>query len=130
MNFLKTPNIFILIVIMTITVAVLFYNYIFSIYEVVVESEPKIIFADQKSYIRIYLKPINAMGWKAPLRNADGSFVIIEGEELVSIESIDESNGEIILRSLGVPGEVSFSIKSRYSLFPIYFEIQILNKTV
>ena len=130
MNFLKRPNIFILIIIITLTVPLLLYNYVFSIYEVVVESEPKFLFTDQNSYMKIYLEPINAMGWKVPLRNVDGSFAIIEGEELVIIESIYESNGVIIVRSLGEPGKVSFSIKSSYSLFPIYFEFQILNKTV
>jgi hypothetical protein len=129
MKLIKGSNIILLTIILVITAGVFLYNYVFSIYEVIVVSEPEIIFADPTNVVKIYLEPINAMGQKVPLRNAGGHFIIIEGNHLVSIESVDEKSGVIQLRSRGIPGKVVLSIKSQYSLFPIYYEIQILNKS-
>ncbi|MFC2102916.1 hypothetical protein ACFLSS_00640 [Bacteroidota bacterium] len=129
MKLIKGSNIILLTILLVITAGVLLYNYVFSIYEVIVVSEPEIIFADPTNVVKIYLEPINAMGQKVPLRKVDCHFSIIEGNHLITIESVDEKNGEIQLRSLGIPGKIGLTIKSQYSLFPIYYEVQILNKS-
>jgi hypothetical protein len=129
MKQLKGPQIIIITLLLIITIVFL-YNYVFTIYEVIAVSEPEFIFAGSDNIVKIYLVPVNAFGWKTPMRKTDGKFQIIEGEEFVQIVSVDEENGFIILRSVGLPGKVGLRIESQYALFPLYFEVRILNKSV
>jgi hypothetical protein len=93
-------------------------------------SIPKVVFADPTSNITIKIKPINAFGWEVPLRNASGTFRIIEGKNNVEIILINEDEGIIILRSKGVVGIIGIYVESEFSIFPSYIEINFLPKSV
>lgn len=120
---------FLVAAILLILAGFILHYFIFSIYEIKIISEPKLIFAGQPSEIKISAKPINAMGWVAPFRSVNAKFRIINGQDFVDVLYVNEENGFILLRSKGIEGKVEFYIDAEYSLFPSYFEIHILPKT-
>jgi len=117
------------IILFSITITFLTYYFIFNIYEVTIKTEPKFLFADQNSKIKIEVIPVNALGWQVPFRKAKSNFEIREGSEFVEIEQLSEDEGLLILRSKGRPGKVGIVITSNYSLLPMYIEIEILQTT-
>lgn len=127
MEIIKT---FILFFIVLVLAGFILHYFIFSIYEVKIVVKPNEVFADPSTEIKVTAKPINAMGWEVPFRTVKAKFKILEGNDLVTIKSVDEENGFILLQSVGTEGKVSIYIDSEYSLFPSYIEVQILPKTV
>ncbi len=127
MEIIKT---FILFFIVLVLAGFILHYFIFSIYEVKIVVKPKEVFADPSTEIKVTVKPINAMGWEVPFRTVKTKFKILEGNDLVTIKSVDEENGFILLQSVGTEGKVGIYIDSEYSLFPSYIEVQILPKTV
>ena len=127
MEIIKT---FILFFIVLVLAGFILHYFIFSIYEVKIVVKPKEVFADPSTEIKVTAKPINAMGWEVPFRTVKTKFKILEGNHLVTIKSVDEENGFILLQSVGTEGKVGIYIDSEYSLFPSYIEVQILPKTV
>ncbi len=127
---MKSIKTFILFFIVLVLAGVILHYFIFSIYEVKIVVEPKEVFADPSTEIKVTAKPINAMGWEVPFRTVKAKFKILEGNDLVIIKLVDEENGFILLQSMGTEGKVGIYIYSEYSLFPSYIEVQILPKTV
>ena len=127
MEIIKT---FILFFIVLVLAGFILHYFIFSIYEVKIVVKPNEVFADPSTEIKVTAKPINAMGWEVPFRTVKTKFKILEGNDLITIKSVDEENGFILLQSVGTEGKVSIYIDSEYSLFPSYIEVQILPKTV
>ena len=127
MKIIKT---FILSFVVLVLAGFFLHYFIFSIYEVKIVVKPKEVFADPSTEIKVTAKPINAMGWEVPFRTVKTKFKILEGNDLVTIKSVDEENGFILLQSVGTEGKVGIYIDSEYSLFPSYIEVQILPKTV
>jgi len=127
MKIIKT---FILLFIILVIVGFSIHYFIFSIYEVNIVVNPEVVFADPSTKINVTVKPINALGWNVPFRTVKAKFKILEGDNLVIINSVNEENGFILLQSIGTEGKVGIYIDSEYSLFPSYIEIQILPKTV
>ena len=121
---------FILIFIVLVLAGFILHYFIFSIYEVKIVVKPNEVFADPSTEIKLTAKPINAMGWEVPFRTVKTKFKILEGNHLVTIKSVDEENGLILLQSVGTEGKVGIYFDSEYSLFPSYIEVQILPKTV
>ncbi len=117
------------IFLLCITLSFLAYYFIFNIYEVTIKTEPKFLFADQNSTIRVEAVPVNALGWQVPFRKAESKFEIIEGSDLVVIEQLSEKDGLLTLRSKGRHGIVGIVITSNYALLPMYIEIKILPTT-
>ena len=127
---MKNIKTFILFFIVLVLAGFILHYFIFSIYEVKIVVKPKEVFADPSTEIKVTAKPINAMGWEVPFRTVKTKFKILEGNDLVTIKSVDEENGFILLQSVGTEGKVGIYIDSEYSLFPSYIEVQILPKTV
>ena len=127
---MKSIKTFILFFIVLVLAGFILHYFIFSIYEVNIVVEPKEVFADPSSEIKVTAKPINAMGWEVPFRTVKAKFKILEGIDLVTIKLVDEDNGFILLQSIGTEGKIGIYIDSEYSLFPSYIEVQILPKTV
>ena len=127
---MKNIKTFILFFIVLVLAGFILHYFIFSIYEVKIIVKPKEVFADPSTEIKVTAKPINAMGWEVPFRTVKTKFRILEGNDLVTIKSVDEENGFILLQSVGTEGKVGIYIDSEYSLFPSYIEVQILPKTV
>ena len=127
MEIIKT---FILFFIVLVLAGFILHYFIFSIYEVKIVVKPNEVFADPSTEIKVTAKPINAMGWEVPFRTVKTKFKILEGNDLITIKSVDEENGFILLQSVGAEGKVGIYIDSEYSLFPSYIEVQILPKTV
>ncbi len=123
----KIVAIYILIFLILITA--LSYYFLYNIYGDEIRREPKNLFADPASEIKISVVPINALGWKAILRKSTASFEIIEGKDLIEIVERNELYGILKIRSNGKPGTVGIKIKSEHSLFPEYVEIQIIPLT-
>jgi len=111
-------------------ICLLLYYYVFNIYEVEIISIPTVVFADPSSQITVRIKPINALGWEVPFRNASGRFIITEGRDKVEIINFNEEEGFLTLRSIGVVGAVGIYVESEFSLFPSYIKIQFLPKSV
>ncbi len=127
MKIIKT---FILFFIVSVLAGFILHYFIFNIYEVKIVVNPKEVFAEPSTEIKVIAKPINAMGWEVPFRTVKTKFRILEGNDLVIIKLVDEENGFILLQSIGTEGKVGIYIDSEYSLFPSYIEVQILPKTV
>ncbi len=127
---MKNIKTFILFFIVLVLAGFILHYFIFSIYEVKIVVKPKEVFADPSTEIKVTVKPINAMSWEVPFRTVKTKFKILEGNHLVTIKSVDEENGFILLQSIGTEGKVGIYIDSEYSLFPSYIEVQILPKTV
>lgn len=99
--------------------------YLFNIYEVDYDIHPKGLYADNQSTLEIRTIPLNAFGWKAPLRSADAEFEIREGAELIEVIKIDKENGYIKIKAKDKIGKVSIYVKSKFSLLPTVFDINI-----
>jgi hypothetical protein len=127
MKIIKT---FILLFIVLVLAGFTLHFFILSIYEVNIVVNPKLVFADPSTEIKVTVKPVNAMGWDIPFRTVKAKFKILEGEELVNIKLIDEEDGFILLQSIGTEGKVGIYIEPDYSLFPSYIEVHILPKIV
>ncbi len=127
---MKSIKTFVFFFILLVLAGFNLHYFIFSIYEVKIVVEPKEVFADPSTEIKVTAKPINAMGWEVPFRTVKAKFKILEGNDLVIIKLVDEENGFILLQSIGTEGKVGIYIDSEYSLFPSYIEVQILPKTV
>ena len=111
-------------------ISILIYYYLFNIYEVEIISIPKVVFADPSSEFIVKIKPINALGWEVPFRKVSGKFMITYGKDKIELINLNEEEGFLILRSLGVVGVVEIYVDSEYSLFPSYIKIQFLPKSV
>ena len=105
-------------------------HYIFNIYEVNYRSNPDILFADNISEFIIEAAPINACGWKVPLRKIETDFEIIEGNDLVEVIEYNRNIGIIKLKVKNSPGIVVVRAKSKYSLLPSLIEIKIHSNNV
>ena len=127
---MKSIKTFIFFFIVLVLAGFILHYFILSIYEIKIVVEPKEVFADPSTEIKVTAKPINAMGWEVPFRTVKAKFKILEGNDLVIIKLVDEENGFILLQSIGTEGKVGIYIDSEYSLFPTYIEVQILPKTV
>lgn len=112
--------------IILIIILLFFYQYIFNIYEVTYKVEPEHLYSDNKSEIIIQTIPLNAFGWKAPLRNAYADFEIREGKDLVEIVSEDNEKGMLVLKAKSSPGKAVVFVKPKLSLLPSSIEIEIL----
>lgn len=123
----KITAIYILIFFILITT--LSYYFLYNIYGDEVRREPRNLFAEPASEIKISVVPINALGWKVILRKSTASFEIIEGKDLIEIIERNDIEGTIKIRSNGKPGIVGIKIKSEHSLFPEYVEIHIIPLT-
>ena len=99
--------------------------YVFNIYEVEYDVNPKGLYADNQSTLTIKTIPLNGFGWKAPLRSAPAEFEVREGAELIDIIKTDNENGIITIRAKDKPGKVSIYVKSKFSLLPTVFDIMI-----
>ncbi len=108
---------------------ILSYYFLYNIYGDEIRKEPANLYADFSSNMKIEVIPVNALGWKALLRNSSAKFEVIEGMDLIDIIDKNEAKGILTIRSKGKTGIVGIKIKSEYSLFPEYIEIEILPLT-
>lgn len=67
-------NLIIVILLSLVMITLLIYMYVFKIYEVVVEKNTDILFADYQSVAEIQVVPVNALGWKVPFRYSPADF--------------------------------------------------------
>jgi len=118
-------NIYLISFLILAIVTLLFYMYLFNIYEVNVSVSPSELFADGKSTVKIEAVPLNSFGKRAPFRQVSAEFEITEGKNLVSIVSIDKSKGTMTLKSKYEPGKVAVTIKPEKSLLPTLVEIPV-----
>ncbi len=119
-----------IILFLSLSVLFLFFAlYVFNVYGDLIEKKPENLFAEPSSTIKIQVVPINAFGWKIPFRKSTADFIITEGSALVKVVQINNAEGYIILRSLGVAGKVELNVKSEYSLLPCIIIIEILTLT-
>ena len=125
---MRRINIYIIAGILIIFFLIFSRIYIFNIYEVTYTVNPQSMYADSKSTIKISAKPVNAFGWKAPLRSAPADFNIKDGKDLVDILSEDNSKGILIIKAKNNPGKIVLYINSKYSLFPSLLEIIVYPK--
>ena len=122
---MRSLKIYIIIFLLFIIAVLFSWQYIFSIYEVIYNVEPKKLFADNSSTLIIEIVPLNSFGWKAPLRNSTAVFTITEGRDLIDIIFIDNAKGKIKIRAKNKSGKVSVTIKPEFSLLPSTIEIII-----
>jgi hypothetical protein len=101
------------------------WQYVFTIYEVSIETSPAFLIADGKSTVMIKAIPLNALGFKAPFRKSPLNFEIKEGRELVSIIKTNDQGGEIVIQAHTKEGKISVLIKPKFSLEPSIVEVPI-----
>ncbi|MCX6152304.1 MAG: hypothetical protein NTX22_17395 [Ignavibacteriales bacterium] len=104
----------------------LIWQYVLNIYEVDFLVEPKELFTDNKSIVRIEAIPINSFGKRAPFRQVKTEFKILEGFNYIEVVYEDTSKGILIIRSIGQEGKVQIKISTNYSLIPTILEILIV----
>lgn len=119
------PFFFILILIIAIILFFL-WQYVFSIYEVFYKTEPEHLYTSADSVIKLEAVPLNALGFRAPFRNAPFTYEWESGRQLVEIVEDRHEQGYLVLRSAGSEGTVVIKIKGRYTLLPSLIEIRIL----
>ncbi len=112
--------------ILILIVGFILWQYIFNIYEVSVKSNKQKIYTDEKSLIKIKAFPLNAWGFRTPLREISADFEIMEGAELVEI--VEKTANKFRLRSKGIPGKVTVKMESNRSLKTTLVEISILQR--
>jgi len=122
---MKKPQMYIVILVVSLILSLIAYHYLISIYEVTISVNPKILYTNSQSAVTTSVIPINALGKKAWFRKAYTDFDITEGKDLVDIVSINNKNGELTLRARNKPGMVVVNVKSRYALFPSSIEIPV-----
>ncbi|MCE1190116.1 MAG: hypothetical protein LWX56_13370 [Ignavibacteria bacterium] len=83
------------------------------------------LFADGISELEITATPVNGLGFPAPFRNSNTTFVIEEGKKLVEITMLNEKSGKLRLRAKFTPGKVIVLVKPKYALFPTRVEILV-----
>lgn len=117
----------IIVISISITALILLagHHYIFSIYELTYNHPPLKLFADGQSTLTIEAIPVNSLGMKAPLRDANTTFEIVEGSELVEVILNDFKSGVIQIKAKNNPGKVIIKGSSAFSMLPSSFEITI-----
>lgn len=123
-------QIYFIAVLVSAIIILLCFQYIFSIYEVEIITEPPELYADNSSVCTIRTVPLNSFGVKAPFRNAPAAIEIREGSELVEIVELDERNGIIKIKAKERTGTVVIFIKPEKSLLPSSVEIRIIPNIV
>jgi len=105
------------------------FYYVFNIYETDIETSKDNLFADSRSVVSICVYPVNALGFRVPLRKINASFEIEEGKGLVEIIKENDNEGMIVLRAKNLTGKVVVYVKTKYSLLPSMIEINIYPNT-
>ncbi|NCQ17518.1 MAG: hypothetical protein COZ80_08195 [Ignavibacteria bacterium CG_4_8_14_3_um_filter_37_9] len=106
--------------------AFLAHQYIFSIYEVEYRISSRVLYLHSDAKIVIEAVPINSFGFRAPFRNSDTKFSLVEGNDLIEIVENNYEKGKLIIQSKNIPGVAIIRVKSKYSLLPTEFEIKII----
>lgn len=119
---------YIIIVIVLLIAAYFLKQYVFNIYEVTFSLSPKALYADGESSVRIEAVPVNAFGFRAPLRKVAVVFEIVEGKDLVEIVNSDLPDGILVLKSRAGSGKVVVRARSEFQLFPALIEIPVLSR--
>jgi hypothetical protein len=102
------------------------WQYVFSIYEVEIKVEPKVIYADSNSMLTIEAIPINSFGKEILFREIECNFQFIEGRELVEVIEKNKIIGKLIIKAKNNYGKVVIKIRTNYSIAPTLVEINIL----
>jgi hypothetical protein len=123
-------DIYIILGIVAVILLFLVYQYVFMIYEVTYDVNPKMLYADNSSTVTIKTKPVNSLGWEAPFRTSPAEFIIVEGSELIEVVKEDNDEGLLIVRAKDSTGNVVIHVKSRNSLLPTPIEIPIFSNAV
>ncbi|MGE5352887.1 MAG: hypothetical protein ACM3P0_12445 [Acidobacteriota bacterium] len=118
---------YIIIVIVLLIAAYFLKQYVFNIYEVTFSLSPKALYADGESTIRIEAVPVNAFGFRAPLRKVAVVFDIMEGKDLIEVVNSDLPDGVLILKSRAGSGKVVIRARSEFQLLPAIIEIPVLS---
>ncbi len=108
-----------------LVLAVVLFNYVFSIYETKFEQDHTELYADGISTVTIRAVAINAWGFKAPFRAGTTEYLIEEGLDKIDIVKNDRQAGILVLRSKLVAGRVVVRAIPEKSLLPTSFEIEI-----
>ncbi len=123
---MKRNELIVIALALLIILSILGYYFLYNIYEVKVEINPKQLYADTNSQIEIRLIPINALGFNALFRTTECKFEIVEGKDLIEVISDSSSNCAMTIKSKGIEGKVGIKIYCKHSLFPQYIEILIM----
>ncbi|MGE5431757.1 MAG: hypothetical protein ACM3QX_11820 [Syntrophomonadaceae bacterium] len=118
---------YIIISIVLLIAAYFLKQYVFNIYEVTFSLSPKALYSDGESTVRIEAVPVNAFGFRVPLRKVSVVFDIMEGQELVEVVKSDLQDGIIVLKARTASGKVVVRARSEFQLFPSIIEIQVLS---
>lgn len=116
---------FIGIIVLLALLAAFLMHYVFSIYEVVYNVSPRVLYADGESRVKIETIPLNALGFRAPWRLAPSEIKITEGADLIEIVSEDKQKGIFVIKAGHKTGTVSIRIKAKHSLLPSIIEVSI-----
>lgn len=127
---MREKIIIIYLLILVLIILLFGYFFLYNIYGTEQKKSCEYLYADPQSEMTIEVIPVNGFGIKAWFRTTSAKFEIIEGSNLIEIISKDESKGILKIRSLGEPGKIGIKIKSEFSLFPEYIEIEIKPRTV
>ncbi len=109
----------------TLLLAIVLFNYVFSIYETKFDVTRDVLYADGATTATITAIPVNAWGFKAPFRKGTTRYIIEEGADKVDILLNDEQNGIFSIRSKLIAGRVVIRAIPAKSLFPTKFELEI-----
>ena len=118
---------YIVIAIILLLAAYFLKQYVFNIYEVTFSLSPKALYADGESTIKVEAVPVNAFGFRAPLRNVAVVFDIMEGKDLVEVVDSDLPKGILILKARSGSGKVVLRARSEFQLLPAIIEISVLS---
>lgn len=118
---------YIIIIVILLIAAYFLKQYVFNIYEVSFTLSPKALYADGESTIRIEAVPVNAFGFRAPMRKVAVVFDIMEGKNLVEVVNSDLPDGILVLKARMGSGKVIVRARSEFQLLPAIIEIPVLS---
>lgn len=123
MNWSKA--IYLILVLLFLIVLLFVWQYCIVIYEVTYSVQPSVLYADNQTTATIKTVPLNSFGNKAWFRNSAAEFEFIEGEELIEVIELNNSEGLLVIKAKLDTGNVVLRIKSEHSLFPSMIEIPV-----
>lgn len=102
--------------------AFLLHSYVFSIYETVFDPLGKEF--KEGDTITIATRPVNGLGFKAPLRTSSFKYEISEGSKLIIVLKDESQSGSLVLKFTGT-GDVKILVTPEHALKPTLFEFRV-----
>ena len=120
----RSPQFWILTFVLVISVTLLVRHFVFVPIQVIVHSEPEVLYADPTATLSVTVRQINRLGFQTPFRRARMRCAFEEGSTLGVLEYQKDST-VVTIRATGRQGVLALRIVTEASVFPLYFRATV-----